>query len=896
MALAVVAALGGCSSESGGGDSGVPDGGVPDGGPKGCEWLSDCPNGDCVSGNCVKTDKCRCDGQAERCYMVYVDGKPVTRPMHICYGKRWVGICQTDLDCPAAGYCHNGVCEQYTFKVDVPEPDKGGTKGVLKAGFGEVPVDFPVGVSMAGYGGRAGPTTPYNGSLGGSTGFYDRPSVKAIAIDNGAEQIIFLRHANSWSTDYMNTMIAKKLEATTGKNYLNKIIASNGHSHSYPARFWTAAYGTGLGVAGSDDFMWEIFDRLTTSYAKAIELAVKNLEDAKVAYAFDSNFDPKDAVTSARASETFGAGNKDKDFLVMRFESVKTGRPIAVMMRYGTHGTIMRTTLMTGDAPAGAEYITEQYFEQDLGYHVPVMFMNGNGGNARPAGGGNDLTGQGLHGGLQSVQGCGAALYPMLKAKFDEAGTKFMTTTPEMKVVSTFIPVSRNTLKYGDDEFYADDGSGVKSPYWNGAMLCASEYWEERDPPVKWIDGFLNCLIQVDMFNDGSPFPEINKLRTTSARIGDLVLVTLPGETTNPLGLNVRNAVRTATGLSDVFTIGYSQDHQFYLLTSEDWMKGSYEGSMDIWGWKFGDHVAKYAIDNASQLKDISKAKDATDNMKYSWYEYMPKTMVTPVASKVAPAFFESPAASYKKMDIAQFKWHGGHPGAGAPRVFLERQDTGTWKTVTLGEGGPDYDDLRFHMVVQYLGNYYDSGDVNHDWQAQWAEMPAFKAGTYRFRVDGNTWDAALVKPSAYSITSSPFELKNIEVVVPSEKVVANGAKNAISMNVYYPAPPQGFDPILDSSIFWRLNSRYTPQTMGAILDREKQVDVTVKCGVDTLFAGKADVKLSDAPETRKDVNGTNYSVYYTYVTVAVDAGKSCEYDITVTDQWGNLGNVKKTF
>ncbi|MFA6033324.1 MAG: hypothetical protein WC889_10530, partial [Myxococcota bacterium] len=303
--LAAALMAGGCSSESRTTDGGVTDGG-PDGGPvKECLWLSDCPNGDCVSGKCVKTDRCRCTpSDAKRCYSVDVDGKPTYRPMHICYEKRWVGICQTDLDCPSVGFCHNGVCEEYTFKIDAPEPDKDGVKGVLKVGYGEAVVDFPVGVSMAGYGGRSGPTTPYNGSLGGSVGFFDRPMVKAIAVDNGAEQIVFLRHASSWSTDYFNTMIAKKLEGTLAKNYINKIIASCFHSHSYPARYWTTAYDTGLGVAGSDDFMWEIFERLSTSYAKAIELAVNNLEEAKIAYAYDNNFDPTNSVTESRSDDT----------------------------------------------------------------------------------------------------------------------------------------------------------------------------------------------------------------------------------------------------------------------------------------------------------------------------------------------------------------------------------------------------------------------------------------------------------------------------------------------------------------------------------------------------------------------------------------------------------------
>ncbi|MFA6035048.1 MAG: neutral/alkaline non-lysosomal ceramidase N-terminal domain-containing protein [Myxococcota bacterium] len=886
----------GCPSAVESGDGGIDAG--TDGGVKNCTWLSDCPSGDCVNNVCVKADRCRCDdSEAQRCYAVTIDGQPVTRPMHICYLKRWVSICQTDLDCPSAGFCHNGLCEQYTFKIDVPEPNKGGAKGVLKAGYGEVLVDFPVGVSMAGYAGRSGPTTPYNDALGGSVGYFDRPTVKAIAVDNGAERIVFLRHASSWSTDYINTMVASKLATMLGENYINKIISTCHHSHSYPARYWTTGYKSGLGVAGADDFMSEIFDRLTTSYAKAIELAVKNLEEAKVAYAYDTDFDPKNAVIEARSADTFGVGNKDRQFLVMRFDSVKTGKTLAVMMRYGSHGTHMGSMLMSGDAPGAAEQVSEEYFARDLGYRVPVMFVNGNGGNTLPTGQGRDLDPAGKQrlrineNDLPVIQAIGAALYPMLKARYDECAGKFMTSTPDMKVVSSFIPLGRKAMGYGDSEFYADDGYGKMAPYWNGAMFCAAEYRTQG-----WQDGFLNCLIQVDMFNDGTPFPELNKLRTTSARIGDLLFVALPGEVTQPYGKMVIDSVKSATGLSDVFTIGYSQDHEFYLLTEDDWWKGSYEGSMDVWGWKFGGYVAKFALDNTTPLKDITKAGDNINGMKHSWYDYMPKKTVTPVASPVAPGFFVQPAASAGKMEVVTFKWHGGHPGVGAPRVFLEEQVAGEWKTVKVGES--DYDDTHFHMIVRYVGNYYEDGDIKHDWMGYWEEMPAFRAGIYRFRAEGNVWNDTAQKAEPYKVVSSPFELMNVALDIPASRVVRNEAKTAITFNVYYPPPPQGFDDYMKVSKAWRLNSRYTPQTMGAILDQEKQVDVIVKCGAEQLFSGKADVKLSTDLEARTGLESVpvTYNVHYTSVTVPVDAGKGCEYGITVSDQWGNSGSAKKAF
>jgi hypothetical protein len=766
----------------------------------------------------------------------------------------------------------NGICIPYVFKMDYPEPNKSGTKGTLKAGYGETVVDFPVGVSMAGYGARSGPKSPYAFNLGSSTGYFDRPLVKAVALDNGLERIIFVRNASSWSTDYINTMMASKLGDTFKENYLNKMISSNAHSHSFPARYWTAAYGTGMGAAGSDDFMWEVFDRLTTSYAKAVELAVNNMVPAKFSYSFDHNFDPTDKVTQARSEETFGV-NKDKDLLVMRVDysgGASDGKTMAVIMRYGSHGTHMGETKMTGDCPGAAEFGSETGFERDLGYHVPVVFLNGNGGNARPQGN----TGPGGKGdylrddNYLAVQAVGKWVYPMVKARYD-AATSFVTA-PDMKIVSRFIPLDRKSIGYKDTEFYDMKGE-EKVTYWNGAMLCANPYKTEG-----YTDGALGCVLDVNLLGNGTPFPEIDKLRTSALRIGNLILVALPGEPVNPFGQKIVSQVQTATGVTDIFTIGYSQDHQFYLLNSDDWLKGSYEASMDLWGWKFGDFLADQVIANASTLKDMSTAKDIYSNIKHSWYDTLPKETVTPSVGQNEPAFYEQPAASVTKYDLVTAKFHGGDPGTGGPRIFLETKKGADWVAVETAPGTP-YDDTHFHMIVEYPG--YDTKDYfkqKFDWNIKWQELHAFKAGTYRFRVEGYKWDGS--KAVSYKIYSGEFEVKDITNI--GIYGFSRPGSN-LTMKLRYPAPP---------TAGWRLNSEYSPITLGAPLNETKTVKVEASCGAENFSNTAVPVTLSSDKETLTDPTSHNYNVAYTTITIPDFSVKTCDYSITVTDIWGNKG------
>ena len=868
----------------GGGDAGVDDAGMTDvGGGQECKSSLDCPKGDCVGLTCRSAPRCHCDPQTDpRCLCGATSaGDTQCVPYQVCLEGRMVNVCKTDEDCTADYWCHSGVCEKYDFAITTPEPNAGGTKGALKAGYGEAIVDFPVGVSMAGFGARKGPKTPYNKELGGSTGFYDRPVAKAIVLDNGVERVALLRITSCWSTDYMLSMIAKKLSDKLGENYLNKIITSAGHSHSYPARFWTTAYGMGLGVFGYDEFMWEIFDRLTTSYAAAVEAAVNDLAPAKVGWATDDNFDPDNKITGSRADETFGPGNKDKKFLALRVDSVggaNDGKTKAVLMIYGSHGTHLKDTLITGDAPAAAEQMSEELFEADLGYHVPVIHFNGDAGNSSPSGGDElrsatipsaDERGNGLLG----IQAVGSTLYTYLKAKYD--GITTFVSDPDMKIATKWIPISRKHLGYTDSEFYLDKG-GVKKPYWNGAFQCAAKYKDGG-----WPDGALGCLIVMDDLNLGAVVPEFSKSRLSVLRLGDLMLATLPGEPTTPAGVKLVASIKAATGLKDVFSVGYSMNHHLYILTPEFWFKGSYEASMDVWGFKEGDYFISESTAIATALKDLSSVTEPVSTVHPSWYKgVLEEKTVTPTAaaSGTPGTFYTQPPASVAKGAVLVVEWHGGHPGTGSPRVFLEAKDgNGQWATVKT-VGGRDYDDTHFRMIIEYLGNYQD----RHDWRATWQEQVRLPAGTYRFRADGAHWDGA--KAVAHSALSSEFALANLDSLEIRDLAKSGGN---VTFKVNYPPPPQ--------TLTFRLNSLNAPITLGAPLDLAPTVQLGVTCGADTYAKPDAAVTLSADKEQRQDAAGTTWNVRYTTVAFPDVATAACEYDITVTDPWGNTGHVKKT-
>ncbi len=819
---------------------------------KSCKFVDDCnQRQDCRDFKCVTAEKCRCENIGDDfCGCAYNNGE-VCRPFHICYKQRWIRICETDMDCSEDAQCLDGLCQPYNFRIEVKSPyQDGGKKGNLKAGYGFSYVDVPVGVSMAGYGARKGPRTPYNKELGGTTGFWDRPTVKAIAFDNGAERIVYVRNGLGWSQDYLISGIAKELEKRLGENYIDKILMSSSHSHSYPARFWHLLPDMGLGVLGHDKFNKEIWERVVKSHADAVEMAVKNLVPARMGYVLDDNFDPDDYITHNRRSESMPY--KDFRSAVIKIEydgGEKDGKTLAVIMRYGSHGTHMQDTLMTGDAPIAAEMISEEVLGDKNGYHIPVLFMNGNAGNTSPAGEKNP-DGKGVNRkDIHQIQAIGYFVSKYLLEKLPLVTT---SNNIELEMITRRIPFARKYIGYSDNEFYKIE-NGKSVPYYLGAFQCCVDYKESG-----YKDGELGCLLETTFLNYNRPVYQFTKTRLAAVNLGGLNLVSVNGEPSAQYGEYVISELKKK-GMKDVLTVGYSMDHHLYVLLRDEWLLGGYESTMSIWGFKNGEYIGSQSIELASQLLTPEK-EDNSNNVKPEWWEE-DETPITPVAAKEKPGFFVNPEANVPRTGIVLVKWHGGHPGVDNPVIYLQKKNGNSFEDVKYA-GGIDYTDYRFHMIVEFLGNYKD----NADWQARWEEKVSFSSGIYRFRVKGNYIDNG--KNTSYEIYSQEFSYNPLTNLMIEDIKVSGGN---ISFAVSYPKPQDGGT---------RLHSLYTAYNEPYPLEFDKKVIVRVKKD------NGAEEDLNVTP-----VKGTFSNRTASYITIPYKG--SGNYEIVVEDSYGNKGSLK---
>ena len=704
---------------------------------RGC-YPVDCPGGDCVAGGaCVVAPPCE----------DYTDCPAIDQ---ICLAERCVHRCDADTDCPPDGHCWRGECQRYVLDLSGDSPSAAGADaGPLFAGVAEVSADPPVGISMAGYGFRAGPSAPLNPyatSMGGCTGMFDRPLVKALVLDNGQERLAIVRLPTSWSTDFLRTAVVKEPLDRTGVSYEGRIVTTSTHTHSYPGRYWNLLPGLGFEAFGYGAFSAQWFTRLTGKVADAIQAAAGDLRPAAFAYTLDRYFDPDNDINRDRRGEN--GPFKDPRLLVLRVDDVSGAQPatMAVLVEFAMHGTINEASRLTGDAGLGVEMVLEEELEKREGSPVTVMFANGNAGDVSPDGDGFG------HSDTARFEVLGhrtaAVVLPLLDAM--EPARDVV-----LRQVDRRVPITREAIGYAPGEYYKarlNDWDEDAGPFKYGAFQCAQR--GDDDPATTVTDGDLGCMFSVELVNNRRPVIQLSKTVISALRLGDLVVVTLPGESLSRLGEDLALEVGSRYGVADVSVWGYSQDHQLYLSTMDDWLQGGYEAAQGVWGFRFGEYLAREAAEAAGAVIDGADFRPPPSGVKPVWFSDLDPSGVPPQETEGTPGKVHTDVpAQVSRFELVRFSWEGGFPGVDLPRITLERKGAdGSFAPLVWPAARP-YTDTNFRMVLDYGGRWR----TEHPWTVTWEENGDFPVGTYRFRVAGEHWTGEAAE--AYEATSGEMEV-----------------------------------------------------------------------------------------------------------------------------------------
>jgi neutral ceramidase len=91
--------------------------------------------------------------------------------------------------------------------------------------------------------------------------------------------------------------------------------------------------------------------------------------------------------------------------------------------------------------------------------------------------------------------------------------------------------------------------------------------------------------------------------RSTCVRLGDLVVLGVPGEMAAQLGLDAKSKARRITGAQCVTIGGLADEWVSYILQPEEYRKGGYEASMSMYGETLGNTILEGVTRSAEGLK-----------------------------------------------------------------------------------------------------------------------------------------------------------------------------------------------------------------------------------------------------------------------------------------------------
>ena len=883
-----------------------------------CLFPLDCEGGDCIDGRCVfeMPSQCGTDtecGEGEVCSRLHFGycakicelqatcklrprpcaGTACPRPM-TCVQGTCINECITDAEC-GTGHCQKGYCRPFPDVLSDVMPSPVGQQGQMYGGRAVKPFRFPLGVSLAGFIGRGGPETPYADALGGSDLVFERQDVRALVLSSDSQLVIMLRIPLAWSTDYLRTLTALKLQALTrseehpkGINYLDHLVMFATHSHSQPARFWHLLPELGVGSFGFGTFSNALTEMYAETFAQVIYAALQDMQPVRVGWSVLDDVDPERRIHANRRPQ--GPPVLDDRLMLLRVEDL-AGKGIAAIVNFAIHGTHMNDSWVTGDVAAGIERVATRHLSRRYNQSVPVLFANGNAGNVNPQG--SDVVTQSY----ARIQLVGHRLWPIIERAWAQA---IPSAELAFEHVTRRIPITYERLGYDRSvPDFRDDG-GAANVY--GGYFCL----DDSPPPSGYVDGALGCLIQPDMF--GWPLANIHKTVLSAIRLGSLVIATLPGEPTSSLGLGLARQIEDAAreaGVDDVraISIGYSQDHQLYLLEPEDWWMGGYEARNNWFGWNLGRYIAGESAKLADQLFTQQREPNETGVKPMLWPDMVTDhVMPTMSQGSVGGTLFDEPDGSMRRGQLVEFSWEGGHPGVDLPKVGLERLNDASWAAV-LGGAGEILGDGGFESLLAYHGDYV--GD--HRWSLAF-ELPLdIEVGTFRFRVDGSAVedDGAV---ASYTVSTSAFE------VTPAQlRVVECGGDDTelYELCVNLPDGPRysdthiAFDGVTPLGTIWRHGNLNIPTGArqfafvlgGPLLDGEPQVRCQLGDGEVVLIA---ETSVAMSVNTRPVMTGrrpdgtTDFEEVANWPTSRIRFDRTAAYlECTVSDRDGNSGTVR---
>ena len=767
-------------------------------------------------------------------------------------------LCLTLLACPEEP-TPKAVCDEAEENEGVPTIEV----GPPQAGVAEAFVDLPVGTPLSGYTGRCKcfggdgkadrRDSQYRSEFAPSAGVQTRIPTKAFWITNGDQDLLVLKLDVIYSFDGLVEELEASIGEATGRDMDGKVVLATNHSHSSYGDFSDQV----TYYLGSDRFNAEIDARLVDSMTAVAVEAFDGLQPAKIGVGRAKDWDGgavyhdrRDHNDSLQFFDDIPAGSyKDPYLSVIRLDTLDD-QPLGMLFAFGMHGTILGgdNPMVSIEAPGHVELAVEELFDTPV---VVAMLQTG-GGDSSPGGSDDNFAR------LESVGEYAAAPIHALWSATGTSADPIRLETASRSVPEKLedIHVTRNgtvdwyyppaDLTYEPDNVVYNPDGTLASPFdefntEHGAAFCG------EDPP--YLAGFApaqvfpyNQCVDISKMIDliggffdltdeerALPLPESTKAAVTATRFGpvpvhsedgtdtveDVLIGFFPGETTAMYTEQFRRRAAAELGLNHTIAVGYSQDHEGYLLLPEDWLMGGYEADINLWGPLQGEHIMEGMLQMSKEhlLTDAVEKQDACG--KYQIPDYGPRAAMPtarPDATAEAgtiltentgylysPLWSEDerqdsadsgvpyvvlgiPAEVPRVAGLVQFAWQGGDPGVDLPLVTLQvKDDNGTFVNVLTTAGRPVTSGPDILLTVTPDPLYPADEAQNWTWYAAWqavghsAPRTGLPEGVYRLHVEGHSFDDDGATTWPWAATPYTLDSDEFTVVPATLSLAASG-------------------------------------------------------------------------------------------------------------------------
>lgn len=260
-------------------------------------------------------------------------------------------------------------------------------------------------------------------------------------------------------------------------------------------------------------------------------------------------------VPARNRNRRTGLTAHDPDLTVTRVDT-RDGKPLAVLVNWTAHPTFMSAEdmLFSGDWPGHLQRTVEAL----IGQGVVAMYYNGAEGDQSP---------------VPPVEA--GSRWERAERYGREMGIHAWRVWEKIqpREVSEFV-WHNETIALPKIAWHPDFMKSGGAEYGLNEMM---------------IGGLLSAL-------------QPTQTRSTAFRLGDLVILGVPGEMAAQMGLELKRRAREFTGAKHVAIGGLADEWVSYILPAEEWRKGGYEASVSFYGETLGSTMVEGVLRAANGL------------------------------------------------------------------------------------------------------------------------------------------------------------------------------------------------------------------------------------------------------------------------------------------------------